>query len=89
MVKLTSNDLRKPRYTIRSLDKYFWYISSDGVTQLATSSGTLDEISQQINDYILDPTAFAHEPQSSALPVWPPRLARDVPYALGPEGRSA
>jgi hypothetical protein len=86
VIKATSKDPRKPTNTLRSLDKYFWYTSSDGVTRLVTSSDTLNEIPQQINDYIFDPTVFAHQPHPSALPVWPPKHARDLLYVVGLEG---
>ena len=84
-----SVDPRRPNKQLRSLDQYFWYTSPDGVVRLATSSDTLSEVPQQINDYVFDRTVFAnHEHPSTILPgaIWPPRDVLDLLRAVGSEG---
>ena len=90
VVKLAGSDSRKPGKELRSLDKYFWYTSFDGVTRLATSSGTLNEIPRQINDYVFDRAVFANDEYPSTLPAgafWPPQEVRDLLCAVGSEGK--
>ncbi|CAO2649314.1 Nn.00g066990.m01.CDS01 [Neocucurbitaria sp. VM-36] len=89
VIKLAGSDPQKPNRALRSLDNYFWYTSSDGVDRLATSSGTLNEIPQQINDYVFNPVIFRHENYPTTFPedrVWPPRVAQELLHAIGPEG---
>jgi hypothetical protein len=70
-------DPKKHVKHLRSLDKYFWYTASDGVSRLATSSSSLNEVPKQVNDYIFDTSLF---------PPDTPRTATVLLQAVGPEG---
>ncbi|KAF1851182.1 SET domain-containing protein [Cucurbitaria berberidis CBS 394.84] len=70
--------------------EYFWYTSSDGVHRLATSSGSLNEIPQQINDYVFNTSNFVDADYPSTFPkdrVWPPKNLQDLLCAIGTEGK--
>ena len=87
--KLAGNDSQKPQRALRSLDNYFWYISSDEIHRLATSSGILNEIPQQINNYVFDPSIFKYDEYPSTFPedrAWPPKELQELLFARGPEG---
>lgn len=89
VLKPTGPDPTKPRNQLRSLEQYFWYKASDGITRLVTSSDILSEIPRQIDDYKFHPITFAHYEYPSTFPagaVWPPKQPADLLRAFGPEG---
>lgn len=89
VVKRAGNDAQKPNRALRSVDDYFWYTSSDGIHRLATSSGTLNEVPRQINDYVFNPSDFKPDEYPSTIPkhrAWPPQAPQDLLFAISPEG---
>jgi hypothetical protein len=89
VVKSLQRDPRKPTRQLRSVNKYFWYTSSDGTDRLVTSSGAVREPPRNIDDYLFDHTKFAPNEYPSTFPPgarWPPEKAQDLLCAMGPEG---
>ncbi|KAF2866576.1 hypothetical protein BDV95DRAFT_611636 [Massariosphaeria phaeospora] len=84
VIKLAPASSMKPKIKPSTLDRYFWYTSSDGVMRLATSTdGTVPE---QINTYDFNPALFVREPYPSTFPpggIWPPEEPCDLLCPLG------
>ncbi|KAF2254132.1 SET domain-containing protein [Trematosphaeria pertusa] len=88
VIKLHASSSTKPRFQLRSLDKFFWYTAADGITRLATSSDTPGVVPLQTNAYTFAPSQFAHQPYPSTFPlggIWPPEELRDLVCAVGNE----
>lgn len=89
VTKPVRHDPCRPDRCLRSLDEYFWYISTDGIDRLATQPGTLSEVPRQLNDYTFDPSMFAQDAYPSSFhenSVWPPKLPEHLLCAIGSEG---